>query len=85
MSTNEAVFSMQMAFDDIRECHATNILKTEWWQNWNAGDCLEIPPYSKSSLFECGTHGYYTLWAFRNLGVIMDTDFTMEPHLNKTM
>ena len=72
MSTNEAVPSMQMAIGDIRAWYAANTLKLN---------------DDKTEMLVIGSK-YRTipkLPGVRNLGVIMDTKFTMEPHINKTM
>ena len=84
MSTNEAVSSMQMAID-IRAWYAANMLKL----NDDKTEMLvigskyrTIPKISDlnvgSTVITPGEH-------VRNLGVIMDTKFTMEPHIIKIM
>ena len=85
MSTNEAVSSMQMAIGDIRAWYAANTLK----MNDDETEMLVIGSKYRtipklpdlnvgSTVITPGEH-------VRNLGVIMDTKFTMEPHINKTM
>ena len=85
MSTNEAVSSMQMAIDDIRAWYAANMLKL----NDDKTEMLvigskyrTIPKLTDlnvgSTVITPGEH-------VRNLGVIMDTKFTMEPHITKIM
>ena len=69
--------------------------KTEWWQNWNAGNWFKIPYDPKTSWFEYGIHGYYTWLAFCmilvicgstvNLVSIMTPKFTVEHHITKIM
>ena len=85
MSTNEAVSSMQMAIDDIRAWYAANMLKlnddkTE--MRVIGSKCHTIPKLPDlnvgSTVITPGEH-------FRNLGVTMDTKFTMEPHITKIM
>ena len=85
MSTNEAVSSMQMAIDDIRAWYAANMLKL----NDDKTEMLVIGSKYRtipklpdlnvgSTVITPGEH-------VRNLGVIMDTKFTMEPHITKIM
>ena len=85
MSTNEAVSSMQMAIDDIRAWYAANMLKL----NDDKTEMLvigskyrttqKLPDLNvRSTVTTPGEH-------VRNLGVIMDTKFTMEPHIIKNM
>ena len=85
MSTNEAVSSMQMAIDDIRAWYATNMLKL----NDDKTETLVIGSKYRtipklpdlnvgSTVITPGEH-------VRNLGVIMDTKFTMEPYITKIM
>ena len=39
-------------------------VKTEWWQNLNAGNWFKITYFPKTSWFKCGIQGYYTWWAW---------------------
>ena len=86
MSANEAALSsMQMAIDDICEWYAANRLKL----NYDKTEMLvigskyhTIPKLPDSNVGSMViSHDEH----IRNLGVIMDTKFTMEPHINKTM
>ena len=83
MSTNEAVSSMQMVIDDIRVWFAANMLKL----NDDKTEMLVISSKYRAitklpdlnvgpTVITPGEH-------VRNLGVIMDTKFTMEPHIYK--
>ena len=85
MSTNEAVSSMQMAIDDIRAWYAANMLKL----NDDKTEMLVIGSKYRtipklpdlnvgSTVITPGEH-------VRNLGVIMGTKFTTEPHVTKIM
>ena len=85
MSANDAVSSLQMAINCIRAWYAANMLKlnddiTEMLVI--GSKYLTIPKLPDlnmgSTVITPGEH-------VRNLGVIMDTKFTMEPHINKTM
>ena len=85
MSTNEAVSSMQMAIDDIRAWYAANMLKlnddkTEMLVIGSKYRTIpKLPDLNVGSrVITPGEH-------VRNLGVIMDTKFTMEPHITKIM
>ena len=85
MSTTKTVSSMQMAIDDIRAWYAANMLKL----NDDKTEMLVIGSKYRtipklpdlnvgSTVIAPGEH-------VRNLGVIMDTTFTMEPHITKIM
>ena len=85
MSTNEAASSMQMAIEDIHAWYAANMLK----QNDDKTEMLvigskyrtipDLPDLNVwSTIITPGEH-------VRNLGVIMDTKLTMEPHITKIM
>ena len=85
MSINDAVSSMQMTIDGIRAWYLANMLKL----NDDKTEMLiigskyrnipKLPDLNVgSTVITPGEH-------VRNLGIIMDTTFTMEPHINKTM
>ena len=83
MSTNEAVSSMQMAIGDIRAWYEANMLKlnddkTEMLVIGSKYRTIaKLPDLNMgSTVITPGEH-------VRNLGVIMDTKFTMEPHITK--
>ena len=85
MSTNDTVSSMQMAINDIRAWYAANMLKlnddkTEMLILGSQYHTIpKLPDLNVGSTVS--TPGEHV----RNLGVIMDAKFTMEPYINKTM
>ena len=85
MSTNEAVSSMQMAIDDIRAWYAANMLKL----NDDKTEMLVIGSkyrtIPKLPDLNVGSTAITPSEHVRNLGVIMDTKFTLEPHITKIM
>ena len=86
MSTNEAVVSsMQIAIDNIRAWYAANMLKLndDKTEMLVIGSIYRTIP--KCPDLNVGSTGITPGEHVRNLGVIMDTKFTMEPHITKMM
>ena len=83
MSTNEAVSSMQMAIDDFRVWYAANLLKLN--DDWNACNWFKYHTIPKLPDLNVGSTVITPGEHVRNLGVIMETKFTMEPHITKIM
>ena len=85
ISANETVSSMQMAIDDIRAWYAANMLKLNDDKTEMLAIGSKYRTIPKLPDLNVGSTAFTPSEHVRNLGVIMDTKFTMEPHKTKIM